>query len=1022
MTQSQSDSNQNRLGKSFTPLGMWSFSIGTGIGWGSFIVTCNTYLQKSGVLGTVIGLLLGMGVILVVTWNLQHIIKSSPSAGGVYTFVKYNTSSDLGFISMWFIILTYSAVLWANVTSVPLFARFFLGDTFKFGFKYTIFGYEVWLGEALLSVCVISLIGVLCLAGSKISNRIMIVAALLFAVAFAVCAVIAIFRHDGVFSYSPAYIEGSSSFGQIVRIAVISPWAFIGYENISNFSEEYTFPVKKVKSILIWSVVITTLLYLFVSILSVSAYPPEYSSWLDYIGDIGNLEGIKAVPAFYAANYYLGQTGVVILMVALFCVILTSLIGNLLALSRLLYASGREGESLDSFTKLNKHKVPYRAILVIVAGSMVMPFLGRTAIGWIVDVTTLGATIIYALISYSVYKYAVKNHQSREKITGIIGIVLMGIFVMLLLIPGLLPFNAMETESYILFIVWAVLGLLYFRLLIMKKKKPEYEQRVVVWIILMMLVLFASMMWVSRETEKAADTAVQNIYEYHQIHPDHDVADKDKNDRADFLDSQAKNISSTNTMFTMVSLGLFILFAVIMMNNYQETKKLGKRLRSVEKEAENAKKLADSLAHGYEYMYYINIENGEYTEYNTDDKTGALYEVRKGHDFFEAYIKEAKRVVYHEDQAAVIKALAPKTLMETLDNNKTFYMTYRLVTDGEPVYVSMNVSRLEDNENHIVLCVTDIDEEMKHHKAVERLIVERIAYNRLNALTGDILVVYIVDPETDRFREYSASEGFDSLSLPKEGYDFFGSLIDRIADVIFEEDLDRFYSMFSKQEVMDDVNNNGFYSLTYRLMIGGKPRHVKLKAAMVEEEVGPRLIIGLNDIESQVRHEEEYERRLDQAQTKASIDTMTGIKNKHAYLDEEEHLDRMIADQMLPEFAIVILDVNNLKKINDTLGHKAGDQFICDASKIICDNFKKSPVYRTGGDEFTVVARGDDYENITQLMNKMHEHNKEALESDGIVIACGMSKYKDDDGCVADVFERADQLMYENKSELKNMG
>ena len=49
----------------FTPLGIWAFSIGTSIGWGSFIVTCNTYLQKSGLLGTVFGLLLGMAVILV---------------------------------------------------------------------------------------------------------------------------------------------------------------------------------------------------------------------------------------------------------------------------------------------------------------------------------------------------------------------------------------------------------------------------------------------------------------------------------------------------------------------------------------------------------------------------------------------------------------------------------------------------------------------------------------------------------------------------------------------------------------------------------------------------------------------------------------------------------------------------------------------------------------------------------------------------------------------------------------------
>ena len=122
---------QNRpsggLRSSFTPLGMRAFSIGTSIGWGSFIVTCNTYLQKSGILGTVFGLLLGMAVILVITWNLQYMIRSNPDAGGIYTFEKRVTGRDLGFLAGWFVFLTYIAIFWANITSLPLFARFFLG-------------------------------------------------------------------------------------------------------------------------------------------------------------------------------------------------------------------------------------------------------------------------------------------------------------------------------------------------------------------------------------------------------------------------------------------------------------------------------------------------------------------------------------------------------------------------------------------------------------------------------------------------------------------------------------------------------------------------------------------------------------------------------------------------------------------------------------------------------------------------------------------------------------------------------
>lgn len=186
-----------------------------------------------------------MTVILVITWNLQHMIRKGPGAGGIYSFEKDTGGKDLGFLAFWFILLTYLAILWANITSVPLFARFFLGDTFRFGFHYNLFGYEVWFGETLLSVCSIGLVTLLCVRSAHLPNKVMTVAALTFTAGFAVCAVIALFRHESMFSYSPLYLEGSSSFGQIVRIAAISPWAFIGFENISHFSEEYSFPVKK---------------------------------------------------------------------------------------------------------------------------------------------------------------------------------------------------------------------------------------------------------------------------------------------------------------------------------------------------------------------------------------------------------------------------------------------------------------------------------------------------------------------------------------------------------------------------------------------------------------------------------------------------------------------------------------------------------------------------------------------------------------------------------------------------------
>jgi diguanylate cyclase (GGDEF)-like protein len=129
-------------------------------------------------------------------------------------------------------------------------------------------------------------------------------------------------------------------------------------------------------------------------------------------------------------------------------------------------------------------------------------------------------------------------------------------------------------------------------------------------------------------------------------------------------------------------------------------------------------------------------------------------------------------------------------------------------------------------------------------------------------------------------------------------------------------------------------------------------------------------------------------------------------------------MNRRIIEKRQPEFAIIVLDVNNLKHINDTLGHEAGDKCICDACDVICRTFKRSPVYRVGGDEFVVISQDEDYSRTEELVNVIAKHNENAIANGGIIIACGMAKFNADENVIS-VFNRADKAMYENKSYLK---
>ncbi|MBQ9632465.1 MAG: hypothetical protein IJV04_06085, partial [Lachnospiraceae bacterium] len=311
--------------------------------------------------------------------------------------------------------------------------------------------------------------------------------------------------------------------------------------------------------------------------------------------------------------------------------------------------------------------------------------------------------------------------------------------------------------------------------------------------------------------------------------------------------------------------------------------------------------IAHALARGYTDLYYVNMETNELIEFHTDDEHGVLSEVRHSADFFEGCERDAKTGVHPDDQEKFIQAMNRDFLKKALEGNRVFELTYRRIKDGDPFYVLMRVSRMEDDEQLIVIAVQDIDEQVRHREEEERIQEERIIYARLHALTGNFVCVYIVDPETGSYREFSAADHYEaSFAQAKSGVEFFHTLREAARVFSHPDDQKRVLSLLTKENIMAEVERSGIFTLGYRIMTEGKPVHYQLKAAMVEEKEGPRLVVGLNDIDAQVRQEEAYGRLLEQVQTQVNIDALTGVKNKHAYLETEAHMDRLIARHRQP--------------------------------------------------------------------------------------------------------------------------
>ena len=154
----------------------------------------------------------------------------------------------------------------------------------------------------------------------------------------------------------------------------------------------------------------------------------------------------------------------------------------------------------------------------------------------------------------------------------------------------------------------------------------------------------------------------------------------------------------------------------------------------------------------------------------------------------------------------------------------------------------------------------------------------------------------------------------------------------------------------------------------------------------------------------------------------ANTDSLTGVRNKHAYSEMEAALDQQIQAGKLEKLAVVVGDINGLKRVNDTQGHAAGDQLIKDACALICEYFTHGAVFRVGGDEFVVLLQGKGYDTMTEVISELNARVEENLKENGVVVSVGYSALTPEDRQLRDVFERADQMMYERKKELKTMG
>ena len=163
------ENNNKTLQRQLSPIHVWALAFGCIIGWGSFVNPGKKFLPNSGVAGTAIAMALGAVVMIIIACSYAYMIPKYPKAGGEFTFTKECFGKRMAFVCGWFLIAAYLTNVPMNSTAIGLIVDGLDGsaDILKFGFHYTVAGFEIYFGEMVFASLILLLFGLLNIFGVK---------------------------------------------------------------------------------------------------------------------------------------------------------------------------------------------------------------------------------------------------------------------------------------------------------------------------------------------------------------------------------------------------------------------------------------------------------------------------------------------------------------------------------------------------------------------------------------------------------------------------------------------------------------------------------------------------------------------------------------------------------------------------------------------------------------------------------------------------------------------------------------
>lgn len=444
-----SESNGN-FKKDMRPIDVWGLALGAIIGWGCFVLPGSAFLPKAGPLGTMAGMLIGALLIIVIALSYGYLIRKYPLSGGEFIYTKEAIGKRNAFVCGWGMILAYWSLIPLNATALALISRFLFPGIVQQGLLYQIAGWDVYAGEVILASAFIIIMAIINIRGIKQAAWLQTAIAL----TLVGCICIVTFLVMGMSDWSnlePGFPDGRRWWKGVFSIVAMAPWAFIGFDCIPQSAEEYNFSHKKSTGIMISAILVAAILYIAVCAVTAVGLKP----WQELLADRVNW------PTGHVVRNTLGLAGLVVLGIAMFCAVTSGMNAFYISTSRLMYAMASEGSLPKWFAKLSpKYGTPKNAIIFVMCASLFAPWFGREILIWIVDMTSVGAAIVFAYTTASAAIIARKKGDRLQMWVGWLGCLFSLFFLSLLIIPGMPGY--LSFQSRVVLFAWIAIGVVFY--------------------------------------------------------------------------------------------------------------------------------------------------------------------------------------------------------------------------------------------------------------------------------------------------------------------------------------------------------------------------------------------------------------------------------------------------------------------------------------------------------------------------------------------------------------------------------